>query len=235
MKLLNKKNHLSSIKNWALDDRPREKLILKGKGSLSDAELLAIVINNGYRDKSALDVAKELLAQVQNDWNQLAKLSITELTKTKGLGPAKAIHILAAIEIGIRREASVIPSKTKVSNSKMIYNHLKKHYKGLSHEEFYVVYLNNANEIIDTIQLSKGGMTSTIVDGKVLFQHALKCQATGFIVNHNHPSGNRQPSEADKKLTKNLKDFAKLIDMQLIDHLIFIDNGYFSFADEGIL
>ncbi|MFM6935266.1 MAG: DNA repair protein RadC [Flavobacteriales bacterium] len=226
---------ISSIKMWAEDDRPREKLLLKGKGSLSDAELLAILIGSGYRDKSALDLARELLSVAQNDWHILSKFNVVELTKLKGLGPVKAISIIAALEIGKRKEASVIPSKTKVRNSKMIYDHLKATYQGLNHEEFYVIYLNFANEILDTVQLSKGGMTSTIVDGKVLFQHALSCQATGFIVCHNHPSGNRGPSDADKKLTYKLRDFAKLIDLQLIDHLIFTDNGYFSFADEGLL
>ncbi|MEY4289532.1 MAG: repair protein RadC [Bacteroidota bacterium] len=225
----------ASIKMWAEDDRPREKLLLKGKASLSDAELLAILIGSGYRNKSALDLAKELLANYQQDWHLLAKSTVHELTQIKGFGPAKAILIIAAMEIGKRREASMIPAKTKVRNSKMIYDHLKKHYDGLAHEEFYVVYLNFANEIIDTIQLSKGGMTSTVVDGKILFHHAIACQATGFIISHNHPSGNRFASEADKKLTYNLRDFAKLVDMQLLDHLIFTDNGYFSFADEGLL
>ena len=225
----------ASIKMWAEDDRPREKLLLKGKASLSDAELLAILIGSGYRNKSALDLAKELLAIYQQDWHLIAKSTVHELTQIKGFGPAKAILIIAAMEIGKRREASMIPAKTKVRNSKMIYDHLKKHYDGLAHEEFYIVYLNFANEIIDTIQLSKGGMTSTVVDGKILFHHAIACQATGFIISHNHPSGNRFASEADKKLTYNLRDFAKLVDMQLLDHLIFTDNGYFSFADEGLL
>lgn len=225
----------ASIKMWAEDDRPREKLLLKGKASLSDAELLAILIGSGYRNKSALDLAKELLSNNQNDWHSLAKATVHELTQIKGFGPAKAILIIAALEIGKRKEASILPVKTKVRNSKMIYDHLKKHYHGLSHEEFYVVYLNFANEIIDTVQLSKGGMTSTVVDGKILFHHAIACQATGFIISHNHPSGNRFASDADKKLTYNLRDFAKLVDMQLLDHLIFTDNGYFSFADEGLL
>ncbi len=225
----------ASIKMWAEDDRPREKLLLKGKASLSDAELLAILIGSGYKNKSALDLAKELLMSYQQNWHLLAKTSVHELTQIKGFGPAKAIQIIAALEIGKRREASFIPTKTKVRNSKMIYDHLKHRFYGLPHEEFYVIYLNFANEIIDTVQLSKGGMTSTVVDGKILFHHALNCQATGFIVTHNHPSGNRFASESDKNLTYNLRDFAKLVDMQLLDHVIFTDNGYFSFADEGLL
>jgi DNA repair protein RadC len=228
-------NPSSSIKHWSEDDRPREKLILKGKESLSDAELLAILLGSGYHRKSALDLAKELLANCGSDWNVLATSPFNELIQYKGIGPAKAINIIAALEIGARRESSVIPLKTKVRNSNMIYAHLKKRFQGLSYEVFYVVFLNFANEILDTIELSKGGMTSTVVDGKILFQHALKCQATGFILNHNHPSGNREPSHSDLKITKNIRDFAKLIDLQLIDHLIFTDNGYFSFADEGIL
>jgi DNA repair protein RadC len=235
MKPLKTASSNASIKMWAEDDRPREKLLLKGKESLSDTELLALIIGSGYRNKSALDLAREVLVSVQNDWHQLAKKSVQELTKTKGLGPVKSINIVAALEIGKRREAFSIPPKTKVRNSKMIFDHLKKQFQGLDHEEFYVVYLNFANEILDTIQLSKGGMTSTIVDGKVLFHHALSCRATGFILCHNHPSGNIGPSETDKTLTFKLREFAKLIDLQLIDHLIFTDNGYFSFADEGII
>jgi DNA repair protein RadC len=235
MKIPHSYQQHSSIKMWAEDDRPREKLLLKGKASLSDAELLAILIGSGYRNKSALDLAKELLSQCQQDWHLLAKTTVHDLTKIKGFGPAKAILIIAALEIGKRREAHLIPVKTKVRNSKMIYDHLKHRFYGLPHEEFYVVYLNFANEIIDTVQLSKGGMTSTVVDGKILFHHALNCQATGFIVTHNHPSGNCYASDSDKNLTYNLRDFAKLVDMQLLDHLIFTDNGYFSFADEGLL
>ena len=224
-----------SIKMWAEDDRPREKLLLKGKASLSDAELLAILIGTGYRHKSALDLAQDVLEHGQNDWHKISKMSAIELMKIKGLGPAKAINIISALEIGNRKAATIIPAKTKVRNSKMIYDHLKPHFSGLPHEEFYVVYLNFANEIIETKQLSIGGMTSTVVDGKLLFHYALTCQATGFILSHNHPSGHVGPSEADRKLTNKMRDFAKLIDMQLIDHLIFTDNGYFSFADEGLL
>ena len=152
-----------SIKMWAEDDRPREKLLLKGKSSLSDAELLAILIGTGYRNKSALDLAQDVLEHGQNDWHKISKMSAIELMKIKGLGPAKAINIISALEIGNRKAASVIPAKTKVRNSKMIYDHLKQHFSGLPHEEFYVVYLNFANEIIETKQLSIGGMTSTVV------------------------------------------------------------------------
>ncbi len=235
MKNANYQPQKPSIKMWAEDDRPREKLMLKGKASLSDAELLAILIGTGYRNKSALDLAKDVLDYGLNDWDKISKMTALELMKIKGLGPAKAINIISAMEIGNRKASAIIPAKTKVSNSKMIYDHLRKHFTGLPHEEFYVVYLNFANEILDTKQLSKGGMTSTVVDGKILFHHALTCQATGFIISHNHPSGNRGPSDSDKNLTYKLRDFAKLIDMQLIDHLIFTDNGYFSFADEGLV
>ncbi|MEY3586645.1 MAG: hypothetical protein RLZZ243_1709 [Bacteroidota bacterium] len=224
-----------SIKMWAEDDRPREKLMLKGKASLSDAELLAILIGTGYRNKSALELAQDVLEHGQNDWHKISKMTANELMKIKGMGPAKAINIISALEIGNRKAATLIPAKTKVTHSKMIYDHLKRFFNGLLHEEFYVVYLNFANEIIETKQLSIGGMTSTVVDGKLLFHYALTCQATGFILSHNHPSGHLGPSEADKNLTNRVREFAKLIDMQLIDHLIFTDNGYFSFADEGLL
>ena len=235
MKNPNYQHQKPSIKMWAEDDRPREKLMLKGKSSLSDAELLAILIGTGYRNKSALELAQDVLEHGQNDWHKISKMTANELMKIKGMGPAKAINIISALEIGNRKAATLIPAKTKVTHSKMIYDHLKLFFNGLSHEEFYVVYLNFANEIIETKQLSIGGMTSTVVDGKLLFHYALTCQATGFILSHNHPSGHLGPSEADKNLTNRVREFAKLIDMQLIDHLIFTDNGYFSFADEGLL
>jgi DNA repair protein RadC len=235
MKNPNYQQQKPSIKMWAEDDRPREKLLLKGKASLSDAELLAILIGTGYRNKSALELAQDVLKHGQNDWHKISNMNANELMKIKGMGPAKAINIISALEIGNRKAATPIPAKTKVTHSKMIYDHLKLYFNGLSHEEFYVIYLNFANEIIETKQLSIGGMTSTVVDGKLLFHYALTCQATGFILSHNHPSGHLGPSEADKNLTNRVREFAKLIDMQLLDHLIFTDNGYFSFADEGLL
>lgn len=223
------------IKFWAEDDRPREKLILKGKMSLSDAELLAIIIGSGTRKKSAVELSKEILSTFGNNLYDFSKVHLKELLKFNGIGEAKAVNILAALELGRRREGAQIPIRTKVSNSEMVYNHLKPYLSDLKHEEFYVIYLNFANEIIQTSQVSKGGMTSTIADGKIIFKLALDCQASAFILAHNHPSGNKTPSQIDMKLTKSLREFGKCIDLQLLDHLVFTDNGYLSFADEGLI
>lgn len=223
------------IKFWAEDDRPREKLILKGKASLSDAELLAIIICSGTRKKSAVELSREILSSYGNNLHDFSKVQLKELIKFNGIGEAKAVNILAALELGRRRQGALNPVRTKVNNSEMVYNHLKPYLGDLHHEEFFVIYLNFANEIIQTVQVSKGGMTSTIADGKIIFRYALECQASAFILSHNHPSGNKNPSQSDLKLTKSLREFGKCIDLQLLDHVIFTDNGYLSFADEGLL
>jgi DNA repair protein RadC len=223
------------IKFWAEDDRPREKLLQKGKTALSDAELLAIIIGSGTRKKSAVELAKEILSSYNNNLSEFSRVQITELLKFNGIGEAKAINIIAALELGRRRQGSEMPSKIKVNGSSVVYQYLKQFLSDLIHEEFYVIMLNSANEIIQTKQISKGGMSATVVDGKVIFNLALSCQATAIIVSHNHPSGNLVPSKADTNLTKSLYEFGKYIDLPLIDHLIFTDNGYFSFADQGLL
>jgi DNA repair protein RadC len=223
------------IKFWAEDDRPREKLILKGKAALSDAELLAIIIGSGTRKKSAVELAKEILSSFDHNLSQFGKVQINELKKFSGIGEAKAINILAALELGRRRQGAEKPVRTKVTAPGVIYDHLKPYLSDLNHEEFYVVYVNHANEIIQTKQISKGGITGTAVDGKIIFNYALQCQATGFIMSHNHPSGNLNPSESDIRLTKSIREFAKYIDIAMLDHLIFTDNGYFSFSDQGLL
>jgi DNA repair protein RadC len=223
------------IKFWAEDDRPREKLILKGKATLSDAELLAIIIGSGTRKKSAVELSREILSSYNNNLHDFSKVQLKELLKFNGIGEAKALNILAALELGRRRQSAEIPIRTKLTNSEMVYSHLKPYLGDLNHEEFYVIYLNFANEIIQTIQISKGGMKSTIADGKIIFKHALDCQASAFVLSHNHPSGNKNPSQSDIQLTKSLREFGKCIDLQLLDHLIFTDNGYLSFADEGLL
>jgi DNA repair protein RadC len=223
------------IKFWAEDDRPREKLLQKGKTALSDAELLAIIIGSGTRKKSAVELAKEILSSYNNNLSEFSRVQITELLKFNGIGEAKAINIISALELGRRRQGSEMPSKIKVNGSSVVYQYLKQFLSDLIHEEFYVIMLNSANEIIQTKQISKGGMSATVVDGKVIFNLALSCQATAIIVSHNHPSGSLIPSKADMNLTKSLYEFGKYIDLPLIDHLIFTDNGYFSFADQGLL
>ena len=223
------------IKYWAEDDRPREKLTLKGKTALSDAELLAIIIGSGTRNKSAVELSKEILSSFGNNLSEFSRVQISDLLKFNGIGEAKAINIIAALELGRRRQGSETPSKLKVVGAAMVYQHLKPFLGDLNHEEFYLIMLNHANEIIHTKQVSKGGMSSTIVDGKIIFNMALTFQASAIIVSHNHPSGNLNPSSQDLKLTKSLTEFGKYIDLPLLDHIIFTDNGYFSFAEQNLL
>ncbi len=223
------------IKSWAEDDRPREKLILKGKTALSDAELLAIIIGSGTRNKSAVELSKEILASYGNNLSDFSRVQISDLLKFNGIGEAKAINIIAALELGRRRQGSETPSKLKVVGAAMVYQHLKPFLGDLNHEEFYLIMLNHANEIIHTKQVSKGGMSSTIADGKIIFNMALTFQASSIIISHNHPSGNLNPSSQDLQLTKSLHEFGKYIDLPLLDHIIFTDNGYFSFAEQSLL
>ncbi len=223
------------IKSWAEDDRPREKLILKGKTALSDAELLAIIIGSGTRNKSAVELSKEILSSFGNNLSEFSRVQISDLLKFNGIGEAKAINIIAALELGRRRQGSETPSKLKVVGAAMVYQHLKPFLGDLNHEEFYLIMLNHANEIIHTKQVSKGGMSSTIADGKIIFNMALTFQASSIIISHNHPSGNLNPSSQDLQLTKSLHEFGKYIDLPLLDHIIFTDNGYFSFAEQSLL
>lgn len=223
------------IKFWAEDDRPREKLIMKGKAALSDTELLAILIGSGTRKKCAVSLAKEILSVYNNNLLLFSKVQLAELLKFNGIGEAKAITILAALEIGRRRQGAEPQKQIKVSNSNSVYQHLKPFLSDLFHEEFYAIYLNNANEVLQTKQISIGGMTGTVADGRIIFRYALEYKATAIILSHNHPSGKRTPSKTDISLTKSIGEFGKCIDLKLLDHLIFTDNGYFSFADEGLL
>jgi DNA repair protein RadC len=225
-----------SIKNWSEDDRPREKMLLKGAASLSNAELLAILINNGTRNKSAVDVAKELMGLVNNDLQRLGQLSVKEIVnlKVKGLGEAKAIAIAAALEVGIRRDA-VENKKEIIRNSKDVANYLKAQLQFKSHEVFIAIFLNQANKILHNEMLSEGGITGTVVDPRILLRKALEHNAVSIILCHNHPSGNLNPSQADKQLTNKIKDAAKLLDITVADHIIVSSEGYFSFADEGLI
>lgn len=224
-----------SIKMWAEDDRPREKMILKGRNALSDAELIAILIGSGNRELSAVQLSQQILSKAENSLQLLSRMSIEQFMQFKGIGEAKAITIFASMELARRREATKVKKKTKITSSVAVFNELRVEFSGLSHEEFYILLLNRANEVIGKQQISKGGIAGTVADGKIIFNAALEKKASGIILAHNHPSGQLKPSEADKRLTKDLIQFGKFIDLQILDHLIFSDNNYFSFADEGLI
>ena len=225
-----------SIKNWSVDDRPREKLLLKGCSALSDSELLAILINNGTRNKSAVDLAKELLQATNNDLKRLGQLSVKDLVqlKVKGLGEAKAIAIVAALELGIRR-ASTENKKTTITSSSDIALYLKEQLQYKNHEIFLAVFLNQSNKIIHQETISEGGITGTVVDTRLLLKKALNYNTVGIILCHNHPSGNLKPSTADKQLTQKIKEAANLLDIKVMDHIIVSTEGYYSFADDGMM
>ncbi len=223
------------ITNWAEDDKPREKLMLKGKSALSDAELIAILIGSGSRNESAVELSKRILGSVDNNLNALGKLSITQLTTFKGIGEAKAISIVAAMELGRRRRGEEVLELKKITSSKSIFELMQPIIGELSHEEFWVLYLNNSNKVISKSQLSKGGITGTVVDVRLVFKSALEIGAIGVVLCHNHPSGGLTPSDADKQITKKLKFAGESLDIKVLDHLIVTENNYFSFSDSGIL
>jgi DNA repair protein RadC len=224
-----------SIKKWAKDDRPREKLLGKNPSTLSDSELLAILIRNGNREKNAIELAKEVLRLGKNHLKELGKVTIPEMTKLKGIGKVTAITIVAALELGRRRQASLYLEKPIVKSSRDIANYLQALLRDLPHEVFAVAYLNQANRINHFEIISKGGITGTVADPRVILKKALLEDAVSLILCHNHPSGNLQPSKADQELTRKFKDGAKLLDISLFDHIIVSENGYFSFADAGML
>ncbi|KUJ55415.1 MULTISPECIES: RadC family protein [Chryseobacterium] len=224
-----------SIKFLAEDDRPREKFLLKGRNSLSDSELLAIIMGSGSRDETAVELARKILASVDNNWHQLSLLTIKDLTKFKGVGEVKAISIATALEIGRRRASQEIPEKPQISSSNDAYQILKFHLAELRTEEFWAIFLNQSNKVIHISQLTQGGINQSIVDIRILFKNALDHFATGIIVAHNHPSGNLKPSSEDIHITKKIKEAGVLMNIQLLDHLIITQNSYLSFADENLL
>ena len=224
-----------SIKNWSDDDKPREKLVQKGKSVLSDAELIAILIGSGSRNESAVELAKRILASVNNNLNELGKLSIKQLMQFKGIGEAKAVSIAAALEIGRRRRGEEAQKITKINSSKNVFELLQPKMGELPHEEFWIVFLNNSNSVLQAGQLSKGGITGTLVDVRLVLKQALELGAVGLILAHNHPSGTLKPSEADKQITKKLKVASEALDIKVLDHIIITQKEYFSFADENIL
>ena len=225
----------TSIKNWAVDDRPREKLLIKGAAVLSDSELLALLINNGNKEKSAVEIAKDVLQLGGYNLNELGKLSLKELQKVKGIGIAKAITIAAALELGRRRQASDALEKTIIRTSGNIAQYLRATIKDFSYEVFAVIFLNKANKINHFEIISRGGITGTVADPRVILKIALEQGATSVILCHNHPSGNLKPSRADEELTQKIKIAARYLDIVVMDHVIVSEDGYYSFADDGLL
>jgi len=224
-----------SIKNWAKDDRPREKLLRKNPKALSDSELLAILINNGTPEKSAIDLAKDVLLLGKNNLNHLGRLTIKDLMKIKGIGEAKAITIMAALELGRRRQASMALEKPVIKGSHNIALYLQALLKDYQNEVFAVVFLNQANRIKHFEIISEGGITSTVADPRIILKKALEEDAVSLILCHNHPSGNIMPSKADEELTARIKEAARYFDIKVLDHIIVSYSGYFSFADQGML
>jgi DNA repair protein RadC len=224
-----------SIKNWAVDDRPREKLIKNGVRNLSTAELIAILLGSGTKEMTAVDLAKFLLSKANNKLKELSRYTFDQLIVFKGIGEAKAISIIAALEIARRMNEESGNEKIKITSSKDVYEFIRPVIENLPHEEFWAIFLNQANKIIERVKISHGGIAGTVTDIRILYKTALEKLACSVIVCHNHPSGNIEPSNADKELTRKLYEAGNIIDVKLLDHLIIGENRYFSFADEGMI
>lgn len=224
-----------NIREWSPEDRPREKLLLKGTSALSEAELVAILIGSGTTKTSAVELAKKVLQLSKNNLNELARMGVKDLMKIKGIGEAKAITIVAALELGRRRKAQDVEEKPKISSSKDAFDLIQGDLMDLPHEEFWVLLLNRMNQVVKKKRISEGGVTGTVADPKIIYKLALEDLATGVIVAHNHPSGNLKPSQSDIDLTRKLKEAGKFLEVQLLDHLIIANRNYFSFADEGLI
>lgn len=224
-----------SIKNWSDDDKPREKLVHKGRSVLSDAELIAILIGSGSRSESAVELSKRILASVDNNLNELGRLSIKQLMTFKGIGEAKAVSIAAALEVGRRRRGEDAAKIEKIGSSEDVYEILQPLLGDLEHEEFWILFLNNSNKVLHKAQLSKGGITGTLVDVRIVMKQALELGAVAIILAHNHPSGTLRPSAADKQITQKIKVASETLDIKVLDHLIITQKSYYSFADEKIL
>jgi DNA repair protein RadC len=223
------------IKSWAEEDRPREKLIDKGRHTLTEAELIAILIGSGNRNESAVELSKRILVSVNNNLNDLGKLSVKDLCGFKGMGDAKAVSIIAALELGRRRKETESVKKEKIITSKDVYNIMRSSMLDLPHEEFWLLMLNRSSSLIKKELISRGGVAGTVVDTKIIFKTALSHYASSIIVCHNHPSGNVKPSEADIRITNNIRAAGKIMDIALLDHLIITEESFYSFADEGML
>ena len=223
------------ITDWAVEDRPREKMIRKGISTLSDAELLAILISSGTRKKSAVDLGRELLSSVSNNLNSLGKLSISDLLKFRGIGPARAVTISAALELGRRRNIAELPDAGQIRCSKDADDIFQPLLSDLHHEEFWILFLNRSNRVIDRMKLSQGGISGTVTDVRIIMKKAVEFLASAIIVCHNHPSGNLNPSDADSKITGKIKEAGSIMDIQLLDHIIISGKDYYSFADNGLI
>lgn len=223
------------IKHWDEADRPREKMLQKGKSALSDAELIAILLGSGTASLSAVELARQILKSVNHNLHELARLSIHDLMKFKGIGEAKAISIVSALELGRRRKEAEPTKKIKISSSRDAYEYMKPELMDLQHEEFWVILLNRAHQIVNKRKISAGGVSGTVADPKIIFKFALEELASAIVLAHNHPSGNLNPSTPDIELTKKLVASGKALEIQVIDHIIYTNQGYYSFADEGML
>lgn len=228
-------NQSLSIKSWAEEDRPREKLIEKGRHALTEAELIAILIGSGSNNESAVELSKRILSSVNNNLSELSKLSVNDLCKFKGIGDAKAVSIVAALELGRRRKESEPAKRDKIITSSHVYELMKQVFYDLPHEEFWIILLNKSNTVIRKELISRGGISATLVDSKIIFKSAITHYASSIILCHNHPSGNLKPSDADITITKTIKNAGNLLEITLLDHLIVTEIGYLSFADEGLL
>ena len=224
-----------TIKSWAEEDRPREKLLNTGRRALSDAELIAILIGSGSRQESAVELSKRILHSLNNDLDKLGKLSVSELCRFKGIGEAKAISIIAALELGRRRKDTDIKEVVKIGSSKDIFELMQRYFADLNHEEFWIILLNRANKVLSRHLISKGGQAGTVADPKIIFRIALENHAASVILTHNHPSGNLKPSQADISLTQKLCSAGTMLDISVLDHLIFTDSSFFSMADQGMM
>ncbi|MCW5909466.1 MAG: DNA repair protein RadC [Cyclobacteriaceae bacterium] len=224
-----------NIREWSPEDRPREKLLLKGTTALSEAELVAILIGSGTTKTTAVELAKKVLLLGRNNLNELARLSVKDLMKIKGIGEAKAITIVAALELGRRRKTQDTEEKPKISTSKDAFDLIQGELMDLLHEEFWVLLLNRTNQVVKKKRISEGGVSGTVADPKIIYKLALEDLASGVIVAHNHPSGNLKPSQSDIDLTHKLKEAGRMLEIQLLDHLIIANQKYFSFADEGLI
>jgi DNA repair protein RadC len=224
----------TSIKHWSEDDRPREKLVLKGKPSLSDAELIAILIGSGNREESAVELSKRILKSVSDNLIELSRLTVSDLEKFKGIGEAKAITIIAALELGRRRRGAEVMDRKKIHTSSDAFEIFQMKIGDLLYEQFAVILLNRANEVIQTVVVSDGGVNGTVADPRRIFKLAIENNAASIILGHNHPSGNLKPSESDLKLTKKIKEAGLLLDINVLDHVIVGIEKYYSFADEGV-
>lgn len=223
------------ITDWALEDRPREKLYNKGTSALSDAELLGILIGSGTRNRSAVDLGRELLAMAGNNLNNLGKMSISDITKIHGIGNARAVTIAAAMELGRRRKLAELPDTVQIKSSRDVFELINPMLADLKHEEFWILFLNRSNRVINRMKLSQGGISGTVTDVRIVMKKAIEFLASGIIVCHNHPSGNLNPSESDSKITQKIREAGNLMDIQLLDHLIISERDYYSFADNGLL